>query len=69
MELAPNLGLCRRIVDLVSTGQTLKENGLVEIETIAEVTSRFVVNRAALKTRPVEVGGWVDCFREIADAA
>ena len=69
MELAPNLGLCRRIVDLVSTGQTLKENGLVEIETIAEVTSRFVVNRAALKTRPVEVGGWVDRFREIADAA
>ncbi len=69
MELAPNLGLCRRIVDLVSTGQTLKDNGLVEIETIAEVTSRFVVNRAALKTRPVEVGGWVDRFREIADAA
>ena len=69
MELAPNLGLCRRIVDLVSTGQTLKDNGLVEIETIAEVTSRFVVNRAALKTRPVEVGGWVDRFRGIADAA
>ena len=69
MELAPNLGLCRRIVDLVSTGQTLKDNGLVEIETITEVTSRFVVNRAALKTRPVEVGVWVDRFREIADAA
>ena len=69
MELAPNLGLCRRIVDLVSTGQTLKDNGLVEIETITEVTSRFVVNRAALKTRPVEVGVWVDRFRKIADAA
>jgi ATP phosphoribosyltransferase len=69
MELAPNLGLCRRIVDLVSTGQTLKENGLVEIEAITEVTSRFVVNRAALKTRPVEVGVWVDRFRKIADAA
>jgi len=69
MELAPNLGLCRRIVDLVSTGQTLKDNGLVEIETITDVTSRFVVNRAALKTRPVEVGVWVDRFREIADAA
>jgi len=68
MELAPNLGLCRRIVDLVSTGQTLKDNGLVEIETITDVTSRFVVNRAALKTRPVEVGVWVDRFREIADA-
>jgi len=69
MELAPTLGLCRRIVDLVSTGQTLKENGLVEIETIAEVTSRFIVNRAALKTRPVDVGHWVGRFREVADAA
>ena len=69
MELAPNLGLCRRIVDLVSTGQTLKENGLVEVETIAQITSRLVVNRTALKTRPEELGGWVDRFREVADAA
>ena len=38
MELAPNLGLCRRIVDLVSTGQTLKDNGLVEIETITDLS-------------------------------
>ncbi len=69
MELAPNLGLCRRIVDLVSTGKTLVENGLVEVETIAEISSRLVVNRTALKTRPVDVGGWVDRFREVADAA
>ena len=69
MELAPGLGLCRRIVDLVSTGKTLEENGLVEIETIVEITSRLIVNRAALKTRPDEVGGWVDRFREVADAA
>lgn len=69
MELAPSLGLCRRIVDLVSTGQTLKENGLVEVETIADITSRLVVNRTALKTRPEELGRWVDRFREVADAA
>jgi ATP phosphoribosyltransferase len=69
MELAASLGLCRRIVDLVSTGQTLKENGLVEVETIAEITSRLVVNRAALKTRPAEIGDWVDRFREVANAA
>ena len=69
MELAPNLGLCRRIVDLVSTGKTLEENGLVEIETIAEISSRLVVNRTALKTRPVDIGGWIDRFREVADAA
>lgn len=64
MELAPTLGLCRRIVDLVSTGATLKANGLVEVEHIADITSRLVVNRAALKTRPDELGAWVDRFRE-----
>ena len=69
MELAPGLGLCRRIVDLVSTGKTLKENGLVEVETIAEITSRLIVNRAALKTRPERVGGWVERIREAAHAA
>ncbi len=69
MELAPSLGLCRRIVDLVSTGATLQANGLVEVETIAEVTSRLVINRAALKTRPQEVGGWVERFREVLHAA
>jgi len=68
MELAPTLGLCRRIVDLVSTGATLKANGLVEVEVIAEVTSRLVVNRAALKTRPTEVGGWIERIREVVDA-
>jgi len=50
MELAPLLGLAPRIVDLVSTGRTLKDNGLVERETILQVTSRLVVNRAAFKT-------------------
>ena len=63
VELAPALGLCRRVVDLVSTGGTLTANGLVEVERIAEITSRLVVNRAALKTRPEEIGGWVDRFR------
>ncbi len=59
IELAPMLGLCRRIVDLVSTGETLRANGLVEIETVTEVSSRLVVNRAALKTRAALLGGWV----------
>ncbi|WP_245613218.1 ATP phosphoribosyltransferase [Skermanella stibiiresistens] len=69
MELAPTLGLCRRIVDLVSSGSTLRANGLVEIERIADITSRLVVNRAAYKTRPEEIGGWIDRFREAVDAA
>jgi ATP phosphoribosyltransferase len=69
MELAPSLGLCRRIVDLVSTGNTLKANDLVEVEHIAKITSRLIVNRAALKTRPRAVNTWVERFREAADAA
>lgn len=62
MELAPLLGLAPRIVDLVSSGRTLKENGLVEVEVIAEVTSRLIVNRAAMKTR-AEVVPLVEAFR------
>jgi len=62
MELAPTLGLAERIVDLVSTGRTLKDNGLVEVETIAEVSARLIVNRPAFKTRP-DVAALVEAFR------
>ena len=64
MELAPSLGLCRRIVDLVSTGATLEANGLVEVEHIARIASRLVVNRTAMKTRSNEIQGWIRRFRE-----
>ncbi len=64
LELAPSLGLCRRIVDLVSTGATLRANGLVEIERISEVASQLAVNRTALKTRPDEIYGWTKRLRE-----
>ncbi|HET8995829.1 MAG TPA: ATP phosphoribosyltransferase [Acetobacteraceae bacterium] len=64
MELAPGLGLARLIVDLVQTGSTLKANGLVETEVIANVTSRLIVNRTALKTRPELIGGWIARFRK-----
>jgi ATP phosphoribosyltransferase len=63
MELAPGLGLSRLIVDLVQSGATLKANGLVETEVIANITSRFIVNRTALKTRPEAIGGWINRFR------
>lgn len=66
MELAPILGLAPRIVDLVSSGRTLKENGLVEVETIMEVSSRLVANRAAFKTR-AEVVPLVDAFRRAVE--
>ncbi len=64
MELAPLLGLAPRIVDLVSTGKTLQENGLVEREVVLPVTSRLVVNRVAFKTIPA-VAALVERFREI----
>ena len=67
MELAPTLGLAPRIVDLVSSGRTLKENGLVEIERIMDVTSRLVVNRAAMKTR-ADVVPLVEAFRAAVGA-
>jgi ATP phosphoribosyltransferase len=51
IELAPAMGLAERIVDLVATGSTLRENGLVEVEEILKATARLVVNRASLKTR------------------
>ena len=66
MELAPALGLAPRIVDLVSSGRTLKENGLVEVERVADVTSRLIVNRAAFKTRP-ELVPLVDAFRRTVE--
>ena len=66
MELAPLLGLSSRIVDLVSSGRTLKENGLVEVEVIAEVSARLIVNRAAFKTRAAEIAPLIDAFRKAA---
>ena len=64
MELAPGLGLASRIVDLVSSGQTLKDNGLVETGTILQVSARLIVNRAALKTDE-RVAALVDRFRAL----
>ena len=65
MELAPSLGLARQIVDLVSTGKTLKENGLIETDVIIEISARLIVNRTALKTDR-RVAALVDAFRRDA---
>jgi ATP phosphoribosyltransferase len=69
MELAPSLGLSNLIVDLVQTGSTLKANGLVETDVIAQVTSRLVINRTALKTQPEAIGAWLARFRAALEAA
>jgi ATP phosphoribosyltransferase len=66
MELAPALGLSPLILDLVQTGATLRANGLVEIETVAAVSSRLIVNRAALKT---DAGGLARLVERLRDAA
>lgn len=68
MELAPSLGLAGRIVDLVSSGRTLKDNGLVETDVIMPVSARLIVNRAAFKT-DARVAALVERFRALADEA
>ena len=69
MELAPALGLSQRIVDLVASGATLRANNLVEVELIAEVTSRLIVNRSAWKTAPARIGSWMERLRAAASVA
>ena len=64
IELAPILGLSRLIVDLVDTGSTLRANGLKEVETIAYVTSRVIINRTALKTQPERIEAILSRFRQ-----
>jgi ATP phosphoribosyltransferase len=66
MEIAPSLGLADHIVDLVSTGSTLKANGLTETDKMIDISAHLVVNRAALKTRPEEMHHWIKTFRDNA---
>lgn len=64
IELAPLVGLSELIVDLVSTGETLKQNGMVEVETIAEITTRLIVNRASLKTRHDRISSIINALEK-----
>ncbi len=65
MELAPSLNMCRRIVDLVSTGKTLKVNGLVEVEEIMKIQSKLIVNRSAYKTEIKKIKNMISEFENI----
>ena len=65
MELAPTLNMCRRIVDLVSTGKTLKENGLVEVEKIMDIQSKLIINRSAYKTDMNRIKKVINEFEKI----
>jgi ATP phosphoribosyltransferase len=64
IELAPKLNLCRRIVDLVSSGATLTANGLTEVEKIMDVSSKLIVNRTAFKTRGAQIQPLIAQFEE-----
>jgi ATP phosphoribosyltransferase len=65
VELAPALGLSDHIVDLVETGRTLRENGLVVIDTVAESTARLIINRASYHLKRAEVAGLIERLRKV----
>ena len=65
MELAPSLNMCRRIVDLVSTGATLKANGLKEIDEIMKIQSKLIINRSAFKTNNKRIQNIMDEFKSL----
>lgn len=69
MELAPLVGLSDAIVDLVSTGNTLKANHLVAVENIVEISSRLVVNKAALKLKYATIQPIIDAFASVVNHA
>ena len=64
LEIAPLMGLADCIVDIVDTGNTLKANGLVALDTIADISARVIVNRASMKTRYEAVQSLIETLRE-----
>lgn len=67
MELAPLLGLADQIVDLSATGHTLKANGLVPLATLAEISARLIVNKAAMKTRGRHIEPFIQRLADAVD--
>ncbi|OIK16382.1 ATP phosphoribosyltransferase [Bacillus sp. MUM 116] len=68
IELAPIIGLSDRIVDIVSSGRTLKENGLVEYERIVDVTSRIIVNPVSYRIKDAKINDLVSRLHEVVSA-
>ena len=67
MELAPLVGLADRIVDVVDTGNTLKANGLMPLEHIADISSRLVVNKASMKMKHARITGFIAQLKAACD--
>ena len=68
LELAPQLGLADQIVDIVETGATLKANGLVPLDVVTQISTRVIVNRAAMKTRHEEIELLLARLRAVVNA-
>lgn len=65
VELAPILGLCDGIVDIMETGTTLKENGLVVLDRICDISARLIVNKASFKMKQKEIGEFIERIKEV----
>lgn len=67
VELAPILGLCDGIVDIMETGTTLKENGLIVLDTICDISARMIVNKASFKMKQDEISSFIKNIKRIAN--
>ncbi len=67
VELAPILGLCDAIVDIMETGTTLKENGLVVFDTVCPISARVIVNKASFKLKRKEIGEFIDNLKSVIE--
>ena len=65
VELAPILGLCDGIVDIMETGTTLKENGLVVLDRICDISARLIVNKASFKMKQNEIGEFIKRIKQV----
>lgn len=65
IELAPLIGLADRIVDMVETGQTLRENGLIEFESMFEITSRLIANRVSYRMKNAQIQSLCDALQQV----
>lgn len=65
VELAPILGLCDAIVDIMETGTTLKENGLIVFDRICDISARVIVNKASFKMKREEIGAFISRLKQV----
>ena len=67
VELAPILGLCDGIVDIMETGTTLRENGLIVLDRICDISARMIINKASFKMKQKEIGEFIEKIKKVID--